>query len=155
VTIQSTFVLRPYTEADEAAAIELWRRTWQIAYPSLDFNARVDWWRERWRKELLPVASVTIAERGSEIIGFVTVEPDTGYLDQIVVAPEAWADGVGARLLEEAKRIAPRGLDLHVNVDNNRAIRFYEKHGFAISGQSRNARSGAPVHKMSWRAQSA
>ena len=144
------FTLRPYNEADEAAAIELWRRTWQVAYPSLDFNVRVDWWRERWRKELLPVAKVTVAERDGEIVGFVTIEPETGYLDQIVVAPEAWADGIGARLLDEAKRMAPRGIDLHVNTDNDRAIRFYEKHGFAISGRGQNARSGAPVHKMSW-----
>ena len=149
------FTLRPYTEADEARTIELWRRTWQIAYPSLDFNVRVDWWRERWREELLPAAKVVVAERASEIIGFVTVEPDTGYLDQIVVAPEAWADGIGAKLLDEAKRIAPRGIDLHVNTDNNRAIRFYEKHGFAVSGNDKNYRSGAPIYKMSWRAPSA
>ena len=145
------FTLRAYDEADEAATIELWRRTWQVAYPSLDFNVRVDWWRERWRTELVPVATISIAERASEIIGFVTVDTATGYLDQIVVAPEAWADGVGAKLLNEAKRIAPRGIDLHVNVDNNRAIRFYEKHGFKVSGSDKNPRSGAPIHKMSWR----
>lgn len=147
--------LRPYAKADEARTIELWRRTWQIAYPSLDFNARVDWWRERWRNELLTSAQVVVAERGSEIVGFVTVEPNTGYLDQIVVAPEVWADGIGAKLLDEAKRIAPRGIDLHVNTDNQRAIRFYEKHGFAISGNDKNPRSGAPIYKMSWRAPSA
>jgi hypothetical protein len=32
-----------------------------------------------------------------------------------------------------------------------RAIRFYEKEGFVISGEALNWRSGAPVHKMSWR----
>lgn len=146
------FTLRPYIEADEAAAIELWRRTWQIAYPQLDFTARVDWWRERWRTELAPVATIAVAEREGEIIGFVTVDATTGYLDQIVVAPEAWALGVGAGLLDEAKRVSPRRLDLHVNADNARAIRFYEKHGFAISGNDRNPRSGAPIYKMSWKA---
>ncbi len=45
----------------------------------------------------------------------------------------------------------PAGLDLHVNKDNTRAIHFYEKHGFVISGEALNWRSGAPVHKMSWR----
>ncbi len=79
------------------------------------------------------------------------VDTATGYLDQIVVAPEAWAFGVGAGLLDEAKRISPRGLDLHVNADNTRAIRFYEKHGFTISGNDKNPRSGAPIYKMSWK----
>ena len=45
------FTLRPYATADEEAAIELWRRTWQQAYPKIDFSARVDWWRARWRNE--------------------------------------------------------------------------------------------------------
>ena len=40
------------------------------------------------------------------------------------------------------------------NKDNARAIRFYEKQGFVISGEAINWRSGAPVHKMSWRPRS-
>ena len=32
---------RNYAPADEEAAIELWRRTWQLAYPNIDFAARV------------------------------------------------------------------------------------------------------------------
>jgi len=146
----STVTLRPYAPADEAAAIELWRRTWQIAYPQLDFDARVDWWRERWRGELVPAATITLAERDGALAGFVTVDP-AGYLDQIVVAPEAWTLGIGKLLLDEAKRLSPQGLDLHVNADNARAIRFYEKHGFTISGNDKNPRSGAPIYRMSWR----
>ena len=143
--------LRPYTHADEDAAIELWRRTWNAAYPRIDFSARVDWWRERWRTELVPVATIGVAERDGQMIGFVTVDPRTRYLDQIVVAPEAWGSGVAAALLAEARRLSPTGLDLTVNTDNARALRFYEKQGFAITGESVNPRSGAPVYKMSWR----
>jgi putative acetyltransferase len=146
------FVLRRYTEADEAAAIELWRRTWQFAYPQIDFAARVAWWRARWRDELVPSAVVTVAERDGAMLGFVTVDPRNGYLDQLVVAPETWGSRLAVALLDEAKRIAPGGLDLLVNQDNARAIRFYEKHGFAITGADVNARSGATLHKMSWRA---
>jgi putative acetyltransferase len=142
--------LRRYTPNDEDAAIDLWQRTWQIAYPRLDFAARVDWWRSRWRNELVPQATIAIAEQDGRMVGFVTVDP-AGYLDQIVVAPEAWGTQAGALLLAEARRISPAGLDLLVNCDNTRAIRFYEKHGFIIAGQSANSRSGAPVHKMSWR----
>ena len=145
------FVLRRYTSADEDAAIELWRRTWLHAYPQIDFNTRVDWWRRRWREELVPVATITVAEANGKMLGFVTVDPGSFDLDQIVVAPEAWGMGVAAALIVEAKRISPRGLDLHVNTDNARAIAFYEKHGFAIAGDAFNWRSGAPVYKMTWR----
>jgi len=147
----SSVTLRPYTSADEEAAIELWRRTWQLAYPSIDFSARLDWWRQRWRDELVPVATVTVAEADGQLMGFVTVDPSTFDLDQIVVAPEAWGMGVAAALIAKAKLISPAGLDLHVNKDNERAIGFYAKHGFVVSGEAINWRSGAPVHKMSWR----
>lgn len=145
------FTLRPYASADEDAAVELWQRTWQLAYPRIDFAARLDWWRERWRLELVPAATITVAEANGKMVGFVTVDPNTFDLDQIVVAPEVWGVGVASALMAEAKRISPAGLDLYVNTDNARAISFYEKHGFSISGEALNWRSGAPVHKMSWR----
>ena len=143
--------LRPYSAADEDAAIELWRRTWARHYPHIDFDARVAWWRERWRQELVPVANVVLAEIDGNLAGFVTVDDKTMYLDQIVVAPEFWSAGVGRTLLDEAKRLSPRGLDLLVNKDNARAIAFYQKHGFAYAGEDKNPVSGIPVNRMAWR----
>ncbi len=155
--------LRPYDARDEDAAIALWLQTWQAAYPELDFAARLDWWRERWRNELVPAAAVVIAEADGAkerrmertmertMIGFVTVDPRTLYLDQIVVAPEHWRSGIGAALIAAAKRISPAGLDLDVNTDNARAIGFYSKEGFVISSAGVNPISGKPVHRMTWR----
>jgi putative acetyltransferase len=144
--------LRPYAAADEEAAVELWRRSWQTAYPDIDFAERVAWWRTRWRSELVPQATVVVAEIDGEIKGFVTVERASGYLDQIVVAPEFWGGNIAALLLGEAKRLSPARLDLLVNKDNLRAIRFYEKHGFARAGDDVNPVSGRPVYRMRWRA---
>ena len=143
--------LRSYIPADEDAAIDLWRRTWQHHYPHLNFNERVAWWRQRRRNELVPVARIALAEAYGALVGFVTVDPKTMYLDQIVVAPELCGSGVALRLLDEAKRISPRGLDLLVNKDNFRAIRFYEKHGFKYAGEDTNPVSGQPVNRMAWR----
>ena len=147
----SPLKLRPYAAADEDAAIELWQRTWQQAYPNIDFAARVDWWRERWRNELVPQARIAIAEMDGVIEGFVTVDPKTGYLDQIVVAPEFWGSNVATMLLDESKRISPARIDLLVNKDNVRAIAFYEKHGFVLAGDDVNPVSGRAVFRMRWR----
>jgi putative acetyltransferase len=150
--------LRHYRPADEDVAIALWLRTWQATYPQIDFAARLDWWRDRWRDELAADAEIVVLEReGNDryaMAGFVTVDPRTLYLDQIVVAPELWGSGAGAALIAEAKRLSPAGLDLDVNIDNTRAIRFYEKHGFFIGGAGVNPISGKPVHRMTWRPQS-
>jgi putative acetyltransferase len=149
--VSAKITLRRYTAADEDAAIELWRRTWTQHYPHIDFNARVDWWRKRWRKELVPSTRIVLAKIGGAMVGFVTIDPKTKYLDQIVVAPEQWGSGVALALLEEAKHLSPRGVDLHVNKDNDRAIRFYEKHGFEYAGEDKNPYSDKLVNKMAWR----
>jgi putative acetyltransferase len=129
--------------------VELWRHSWQHAYPAIDFSARLAWWQARWRDELVRHAHVKVAEIDNELVGFVTVDR-TGYLDQIVVAPQAWGSGVAAALITEAKRLSPRGLTLHVNVDNARAIGFYRKHGFRVAGHDVNPHSGAAVLIMDW-----
>jgi putative acetyltransferase len=141
--------LRGYRPADEPAAIELWRRTWQHAYPAIDFSARLAWWQARWTGELVGRARIRVAEIDNDLVGFVTVDR-SGYVDQIVVAPEAWGSGIANALIGEAKRLSPGGLTLHVNVDNARAIGFYRKHGFAAAGHDFNPHSGAPVLIMRW-----
>jgi putative acetyltransferase len=149
--VTGSITLRDYVVADADPAIELWRRTWQHHYSHLNFTERVDWWRKRWLTELVPVAHIIVAESGGAMIGFVTIDPKTGYLDQLVVAPEAWGSPCGRMLVDEAKRISPRGIDLLVNKDNARAIRFYEKNGFKYAGEDRNPVSGRPVNRMTWR----
>jgi len=145
------YFTRFYRAEDEAAAIELWRRTWQEAYPEIDFTSRLEWWRERWRKDLVPKAEIMVAEYfDGGLVGFVTVDRE-GYLDQLVVAPEQWGNGVADLLVDEAKEISPKGITLLVNKDNARAIRFYERNGFEHAGEDVNPTSGRPVLRMTWR----
>jgi putative acetyltransferase len=144
------FHLRPYRDEDEDAAIALWRQTWQQAYPHIDFAARVPWWRERWRRELVPNASIVVAEQAGELAGFVTIDA-SGYLDQLVVSPDHWGTELADRLVDEAKRLSPARITLLVNTDNARAIRFYERNGFVHAGHDVNPTSGRPVLKMAWK----
>jgi len=144
------FKLRPYRAEDEDAAIALWQQTWQQAYPEIDFAARVAWWRERWRNELVPNAAIVVAEQAGALIGFVTID-DKGYLDQLVVGPDHWGSPLADALVDEAKRRSPDGITLLVNKDNARAIRFYARNGFVEAGEDVNPTSGRPVLKMAWK----
>jgi putative acetyltransferase len=148
--MSGSFQLRPYRDEDEDAAIALWLETWRLAYPSIDFDARVDWWRERWRSELVPNAAIIVADRDGEMVGFVTID-SSGYLDQLVVAPDHWGSPLATRLVDEAKRRSPDGVTLKVNADNARAIRFYERNGFVHAGEDVNPASKRPVLKMVWK----
>ena len=145
-----SFTLRPYRADDEDAAIALWLKTWQQTYPSIDFAARVPWWRERWRDELVPNAAIIVAEDADALVGFVTIDTKA-YLDQLVVAPDHWGSSLAEILVDEAKRLSPDTITLLVNNDNTRAIRFYERNGFVGAGEDVNPTSGRPVLKMVWR----
>ena len=107
--------------------------------------------RERWRGELVPKATIIVAEQANALIGFVTIDA-SGYLDQLVVDPAHWGSDAARLLVDEAKRLSPSGVTLLVNKDNARAIRFYERNGFAHEGSDVNPTSGRPVLKMVWRA---
>ena len=145
-----SFHLRPYRDGDEDAAIALWCETWSQAYPDIDFAARVPWWRERWRSELVPNAAIIVAEQTGVLVGFVTIDA-RAYLDQLVVAPKLWGSKLADALVDEAKRLSPDCITLLVNEDNARAIRFYQHNGFAQAGKDVNPTSGRPVLKMEWR----
>ena len=142
------FELRPYRESDEDASITLWLETWRQAYPSINFDARVNWWRNRWRTELVPVAQIVVAEQDGALVGFVTID-GTGYLDQLVVSPAQWGSDVSRTLVDETKRLSPTGVTLKVNADNIRAIKFYLRNGFIKTGDEVNT-SGRAVDLMEW-----
>jgi putative acetyltransferase len=143
-------VLRPYRKDDLEAALALWRRAWDAAMPEIDFGARLAGWRERWIGELVPGNSIVVAEIDG-LAGFVVIDPESGYLDQIVVRPEDWGGEVAKALLDEAKRLAAAGIALDVNQSNARAIRFYEREGFIRSGEGVNPLSGKATFRYAWR----
>ncbi len=147
--MSTTFELRPYRDDDEDAAIALWHRTWQLAYPDIDFTERLDGWRARWRSELVPSATIVVAEQNAALVGFVTIDA-SGYLDQLVVDPAMWGSPLGDALIDSAKTLSPDGITLLVNSDNARAIRFYERNGFRHTHDAVNPGSGRAIQGMKW-----
>lgn len=146
------FYLRPYVEHDLEPALKLWLKAWQAAYPDIDFVQRMPWWRARWENEILPVNDVVAAlDRQNNLIGVVTITPATGYLDQIYVDPDWQGKDVAQALLNYAKARCPGGVSLHVNQSNARAVSFYRREGFEMTGESINPLSGLATYKMLWR----
>ena len=80
-----------------------------------------------------------------------TVDPKSGSLDQLCVAPAERGSGIASALTDEAKRRSPGVVELEVNEANPRARRFYEREGFSVVGQGVSPHSGLPTLKMRWR----
>lgn len=139
------YFLRP----DHWDVADLWVSNWSASMPALGFNARHDWLFDH-LETLHENGSATVCAvntRSGGIAGFVTVNADTGRLEQIVVASTARGSGVAGKLMEEARRIRPEGLDVEVEPDNERALRFFAREGFA---PVEAASADAPV-RLRWR----
>jgi putative acetyltransferase len=128
--LTSAFTLRPYRASDEEAAITLWLTSWQEGYPAIDFAARLPWWRERWRSELVPNAAIIVAQQEHRLLG----SPSTNR----AISTSSWLRRIiGARSYDDASDEAAAfavSITLLVNNDNARAIRFYERNGCVHRG---------------------
>ncbi len=78
---------------------------------------------------------------GIDLCGYysIKIEQDNIHLTDIAIHPKYQCKGIGGiiieRLKEQAKQMHTR-LSLGVFKTNNRAKRFYEKHGFKISSET-------------------
>jgi putative acetyltransferase len=142
--------VRPMLPQDLDETLDMWVDAWQAAYPAIDFAARRGWSEARIAELERTGSHSLVALRDDRIVGVLVVNPQTGYLDQLVVATADQGRGIAGALLAQARRLSPQKLDLHVNLDNARAIGFYRKHGFVTVGEDVNPRSGAPIYRMRW-----
>ena len=150
---EDVFRLRPYTADDEEDVIQFWRRAWQRAMPQINFDKRFGDQRQYWKAKIAsesPKTMTIVAEWRGDVVGFMTIDWETGYLDQLVVAREFWRSSVGELLLSEAKWLSPTGLDLNLDPNNVHAVRFFEKYKFVKTGDVKNGPDG-PIQNMQWR----
>lgn len=147
------FQIRPRTDDDWSALLDLWVASWRVTFPDIDFDARRDWLTQQiGRLETAGAQTLCLFETNPPALaGFVIIDPATGWLDQISVDPAHFGKGYGEILLSTACECSPRLVQLDVNADNHRAIRFYERNGFLKTGAGVNPLSGRETIKMEWR----
>jgi putative acetyltransferase len=147
------FRFADYAATNLTELLDLWVASWSEVYAGIDFNERRLWFTGHlasWLQEggLCRVACDTASGR---MAGFILINPSTRLLDQICVGIPWKGRGVAALLMNEAQRLSPSEVRLDVNAMNHRAIRFYERQGFANTGKGVNPRSGLPIFHYRWR----
>jgi GNAT superfamily N-acetyltransferase len=92
---------------------------------------------------------VWVADDDGVVLAVLVLEDD--WIDQLYVAPGHTGRGIGGRLVAVAKRQRPSGLRLWTFEANSRARRFYEHHGFVVTGSTDgDNEEGAPDVRYGW-----
>jgi ribosomal protein S18 acetylase RimI-like enzyme len=112
-------------DAGSIATVFLDARAGMAYLPRLHTDAETRVWI---REVVLVEDEVLVAEESGRVVGFEAIGDEV--LEHLYVHPSAQGQGLGTRLLAEAKGRRAGGLRLWVFQRNERARRFYERHGF-------------------------
>lgn len=145
-------VVRPFRNEDEPAVVAVWHRSGRATYTFLPT------WQALTLDEAGKVFGVVIRPRcdiwvgtlDSQVVAYLAM--NGSYVDRMYVDPTHWRQGWGTRLVTLAKRLFPRGLELHTHQENSAARAFYEKHGFrAVRFGVSPPPESAPDVEYDWR----
>jgi ribosomal protein S18 acetylase RimI-like enzyme len=142
------------SSTDCRAVAQIHVDAWRVAYEGIvptEYLAAlsVDQREAMWRTAIeRGTPRVLVARTDEDVVGWIAYGrcrdegsgPDIGEIWAIYAAPTAWSTGVGRALWDAARRDLQeqgyRSVTLWVIRDNARAIRFYERSGFAIEANS-------------------
>jgi len=101
---------------------------------------------------LLESRTFFVAEEHGEILGYLSMSPDDGFVPALYLRPGARGKGVGKALLDAAKTEHPDGLELTVFELNAGALSFYKREGFHEDPARRDDTTdeGIPTLWMRW-----
>jgi GNAT superfamily N-acetyltransferase len=138
--------------ADAADAAEVYLRARHAAVPAVPALVHGNDDVRRWFRD------VVVAERElwvaedieAGIVALLVLDGE--WLDQLYVEPGLTGRGIGALLLDVAKRERPSGLQTWAFQSNVAALRFYERHGFEEMEHTDGAgnEEGAPDVRLMW-----
>lgn len=139
-------MIRAFEKKDTKCVMALWYHGNCQAHPFVPES----YWRSNipMVQEQLLQAQVLVCEENGEIRGFLGMMDD--YIAGIFVDEACRSEGVGKRLLDEAKQRYST-LTLHVYQKNERAVRFYLREGFSISMEGTEEDTGETEYRMIWK----
>ncbi|MGW7710286.1 GNAT family N-acetyltransferase [Streptomyces sp. NPDC054771] len=153
-------------DAESLGSVQL--RAWLQTYPNEEAGIDERWIREhrgsataaegiaRWREFIAAAEQqpdllfCRVVRTGTEIVGFLCGRrDDVVTLGPMYLLNEAQGEGVGGRMMSEFLAWAGSApMRLWVTEYNERAVRFYERHGFKATGEREMWRGRLPNVRM-------
>lgn len=149
-------IVRSADHGDVAALCHIGAETFSLACPpstpadDLAAYIAMELGADRFEEHLASAAtSIFVAELDQAVVGYLMLRRDSTppvitarsalELQRLYVLAHYHGSGVAAALTGQAKQVARvegfKGLWLSVSKYNNRALRFYQKHGFTVVGE--------------------
>lgn len=113
---------------DAVDVAELFLRTRRDAMPYLPALYTDDQIRQWIAKVVFVHCDVWVAETQGQIAGFMALMDDR--LEHLYILSAYQRQGIGSQLLDQARQLSPRRLELYVFQQNTPARSFYTTHGF-------------------------
>ncbi len=113
-----------------------------------------DFWRgalEAMVSDILPTCDGYVHENASEIEGFAALGNGrrANFMGALFVRPDRQSMGVGSRLVDHIKGIR-NVIECGIYKLNPRALKFYEREGFRIIGDSACKHTSCEEHRLRW-----
>lgn len=138
-------MIRKMTPNDLQSVVEIWLETNLEAHDFITPNYWVD--NKDEVQNALAQAEVYVYEKDTTVAGFVGL--DGTYIAGIFVSPQHRSSGIGKALLDYIKDLKTE-LQLAVYQKNERAIKFYNREGFAIIEESLDKVNDEKEYMMKW-----
>ncbi len=149
-TTADEITIRRAVLADAPAVADVYLAAFKATY---DFPlAHTDEECRGWlAEEVVPRMETWVAETGGRVVAMMVL--DEAGIGHLYVDPPWHRHGIGSRLMELAKQRRQRGLELYTFQVNERARRFYERHGFVVAmlGDGSGNEEGQPDVLYRWR----
>jgi len=151
-TDHSHRTIRKFQPADEADVVEVWHRAGIAAYTFLPTWQAFTLEQARWvfDRIIRPNCVIWVATLDERVVAYLAMKGT--YIDRLYVDLLEWRKGWGTQLVNFAKHVSPRGLELHTHQENVVARAFYERHGFrAVKFGLSPPPESAPDVEYHWR----
>jgi ribosomal protein S18 acetylase RimI-like enzyme len=132
---------RSLDRADVEAISRVHHRACLIAYRFMNWSYSLPE-VEAWYSRIFAKWTWTLAalEPDTSMAGFIALTDQ--HVDQLYVDPSRQRSGIGSSLLNQALKISPGRVTLHVFEENKSARAFYERHGFQERDRWMNTQEG-------------
>lgn len=140
-------MIRNMQEKDIHQVMDVWLTSTIKAHPFIEEK----YWLKHYRtvqNKYLKVAKTYVAEEGGVVVGFISILQDS-FIGALFVIPGRQGHKLGSALLAHVQEIYPK-LSAHAYEKNPRAIHFYRKHGFEVTGQQSNLDSSYSEYVLEW-----